>query len=171
MKFEVDVSGQDIFLKDYVICICSEEEKIIKGFKFNQSLINDLVSNWKKNKYKYGVSKKQLGLLKVRIYCIIIYYLFKSINPKPERISLTICRDFAWHKNDINQNLKYFLGKILSIEIGNPLHQKLPKKSKAHWYAYLMLKDTENLLSTYINISLEDIEEYLVPSKGHRPKP
>jgi hypothetical protein len=168
MKFEIDVSGQDIFLENYTICISCKEQKIIRGFKFNKDLIDKLISNWKKGNYKYNTSKKGQGFFKVRVYCIILYHLFKSINEKPSKVSLTICRDFSGHKNDINQNLKYFLEKKLVIEMGTPLHQKLPKDSGAHWYAYLMAKDNQNLLP-YVNIGLEEIEEFLITPKGQRP--
>ena len=84
MKFEVDVSGFDIFNeKDYTICIASNEGTgIIKGFKLNEGLINSLISNWKNNKYryKYDTYGTKRGIFKVRIYCIILHYLFNSNN-------------------------------------------------------------------------------------------
>jgi len=58
--------------------------------------------------------------------------------------------------------------------MGKPLFQKLSKKSYAHIYASMMRRDKKNLLGSYVNISLSDIEKYLI-KKLHqgvvRPKP
>jgi len=162
MKFEIDVSGYDMFNDTYVICISSEDGKIIRGFKFNKELIDELITNWKANKYRYEYNdfETKRGIFKVRIYSIILYYLFKSIE-KLEWISLTICRDFKGRTNEITQNLKYFLEKILKIKIGKPLYQRLANNSYAHIYAGMMRRDTKNLLRTYVKISFEDIEKFL----------
>ncbi|MBU1203701.1 MAG: hypothetical protein KKG60_01385 [Nanoarchaeota archaeon] len=159
MKFEIDVSGYDIFSKDYVICI-SGEGSIVKGFKFKKELIETIINNWHKQKYGYRDFGKEIALFKVKLYCVIIYYLFKSIGLK-ERVSLTICRDFYRHKNDINNTLRYLLEKKLGIQIGSPLHQRLPNSSEAHRYAKLMHNDTLNKLTTSVDINLEDIEKFL----------
>ncbi len=104
---------------------------------------------------------------------INLYYLFKSIQ-KPDFVSLTICRDFKGRENEINQNLKLFLTEKLKIKIGKPLFQKLSKSSYAHIYASMMRRDKKNLLNSYVDLSLKDIEEYLL-KKLHqgvvRPKP
>jgi len=162
MKFEIDVSGYDMFKDTYVICISSEDGEIIKGFKFNKELIDKLIANWKANKYRYGYNnfETKRGIFKVRIYSIILYYLFKSIE-KPEWISLTICRDFKGRTNEITQNLKYFLERVLGIKIGKPLYQRLANSSHAHIYANMMRRDTKNLLRTYVNIDIKDIEKFL----------
>jgi len=162
MKFEIDVSGYDMFKDTYVICIASEDGKIIKGFKFNKELIDKLVANWKSNKYRYEYNdyETKRGIFKVRIYSIILYYIFKSIE-KQDWISLTICRDFKGRTNEITQNLRYFLEVILKIKMGKPLYQGLSNISHAHIYANMMRRDTKNLLKTYVNISLEDIEKFL----------
>jgi len=163
MKFEIDVSGDDIFHNNFTICVAEkdrEEKSIIKGFKFKEELIQTLISRWEKGQYKYSFTENKRGLFKVRLYCIVLYYLFREINIK-EGLSLTICRDFKGHENDITLNLKFFLGERLGINLGKPLYQKLPQKSKAHWYAYLMSKDSENLLNTYVKIEVEDIELFL----------
>jgi hypothetical protein len=162
MKFEIDVSGYDIFNDTYVICIASENGEIIRGFKFNKSLVESLVDNWKANKYRYEYNsfETKKGVFKVRIYSIIIYYLFKSIE-KLDFLSLTICKDFKGRTNEIEQNLKYLLEKILGIKIGKPMFQRLSKSSPAHTYSSMMRKDNKNLLNAYVNISLEDIEKFL----------
>lgn len=170
MKFEIDVSGDDLFNPKYTICIASKNEidgkGIIKGVRIDEEIKKTLIKRWKENKYRYYYNKneKKRGLFKVRIYCIIIYYLFKSLNIK-EKISLTICRDFPGRESTISQNLKFLLGKIGEIKIGVPLFQKLPHSSLAHWYAMMMSKDSENRLDTYVNITLEDIEKFLKKRK------
>ncbi|MEK6859631.1 MAG: hypothetical protein AABX54_02340 [Nanoarchaeota archaeon] len=166
MKFEIDVSGYDIFKDTYVICIARNDGEIIKGFKFNEGLVNNLIRNWKANKYRYEYNdyETKRGIFKVRIYSIILYYLFNSIE-KPDWISLTICRDFEGRINEITQNLKYFLETILKIKVGKPLYQKLSNSSHAHIYANMMRRDTKNLLKTYVDISLEDIEKFLKKRK------
>ena len=73
---------------------------------------------------------------------------------------LTICRDFHGHENDIDMSLKNLLENVLGLSIRTPMHQRLPDQSKAHQYAYLMSKDTENQFP-YVSINLEDIEMFL----------
>ena len=166
MKFEIDVSGYDMFKDTYTICIAKNDGEIIKGFKFNKEIIDKLVENWKANKYryKYNSYETKRGIFKVRIYSIILYYLFKSIE-KTEWISLTICKDFKGRTNEITQNLKYLLEKILKIKVGKPLYQKLPSNSYAHIYANMMRRDTKNMLRNYVDITLEDIEYFLQKRK------
>lgn len=163
MKFEIDVSGQDLFDENYVICVAEKDNKRnpkIKGFKFTKEIIEKIQEKWKSGEYKYKYSEKRKGLFKVRIYSIVLFYIFKELKVT-EHLSLTICRDFKGHENDINMNLNFFFREKLGIDLGQPLHQRLPDKSRAHWYAYLMSKDSENLLSTYVKINLKDIEKYL----------
>ena len=170
MKFEIDISGSDLFKPKYAICITSKEkingESIIKGFRFDKDLQKILIKNWKDNKYRYFYNEKEKkrGLFKVRIYCIVIYYLFKSLNIK-EQISLTICRDFSGREATITQNLKFLLEEKDDIKIGKPLYQKLPNSSLAHWYAGMIANDSENRLDTHVNITLEDIEKFLKKRK------
>ncbi|MBU1252232.1 MAG: hypothetical protein KJ905_01265 [Nanoarchaeota archaeon] len=166
MRFEIDISGSDIFDPDYVICISSKElfngRRIIKGFKIDEELIKTLIKKWKGNKYRYYYDQYEQtrGTFKVRIYCIIIYYLFKSLGIR-EKISLTICRDFSGRENTVNQNLKFLFENEGGMTMGIPLYQKLPSSSLSHWYARNMANDSENRLDTYVNISLEDIEKFL----------
>jgi hypothetical protein len=170
MKFEVDVSGYDLFNDTYVICIAKDTRDIIKGFKFNKQLISEIINNWKANKYRYEYNsfETKRGIIKVRIYSIVLYYLFKSIE-KPDFLSLTLCRDFKGRENEITQSLKYFLETLLKIKIEKPFYQRLPQDSYAHIYANMMRKDDKNLLNTYINISREDIEKFLKKAtpRGH----
>ena len=142
MKFEIDVSDYDLFNDTYTVCIATEDGEIIRGVKFTEDLIKLLISNWKNNKYLYDYNEFETkrGIFKVRIYCIILYYLFKSIE-KPDFLSLTICKDFKGRDNEIIKNLKYFLGSLLNIKMGNPLFQRLPNSSHAHIYASMMRRD------------------------------
>ncbi len=171
MKFEIDVSGCDIFNDLYVICISQDNGDIIKGFKFTKEIVDTLISNWKQNKYRYFYNRYETkrGIFKVRVYSIILYYLFKSIE-KPDFLSLTICRDFKGRENEITQNLKYFLEKNLGIKTGKPLFQKLPITSPAHIYASMMRRDSKNLLRTYVDIKLEDIEKFLLKKNKVTPR-
>jgi hypothetical protein len=170
MKFEIDVSGSDLFKPRYSICIASKEKingkTIIKGWRINEEIKKTLIENWKENKYRYNYNEKEKkrGLFKVRIYCIIIYYIFKSLNLE-DKISLTICRDFLGRESTITQNLKYLLEDVGKMKMGTPLYQRLPPSSQAHWYARMMSNDSENRLDTYIDISLEDIEKFLKKRK------
>ena len=171
MKFEIDVSGDDLFTNPkYTICIASKDKvegkSIIKGFRIDKEIKKTLIEKWKNNKYRYPYTKfeKNRGTFKVRIYCIIIYYLFKSLKTK-EKISLTICRDFHNRKSTINQNLRFLMEEKGGMKIGVPLHQKLPRSSLANWYANMMANDSENHLDTYVNITLEDIEKFLKKRK------
>lgn len=142
MQFEIDVSGEDILSKDYSICIASKDG-VVRGFKFDSKLIQIIRLQQSEGKYRYGISRYGKTLLKIRLYCIILYYLFKSINLKNEELNLKICRDFHGHEREINSNLKYFLKDKLDLNI-NIRHLKLDKDSIAHHQAVLMRKDVKN---------------------------
>lgn len=171
MKFEIDVSGDDLFTNlKYTICIASKDKingkSIIRGYRIDEEVKKTLIEKWKDNKYRYPYNEFEMnrGTFKVRIYCIIIYYLFKSLKIK-EKISLTICRDFPGRESTIRQNLKFLMEDKGGMKIGVPLFQKLPTSSLAHWYAKMMANDSENHLDTYVNITLKDIEKFLKKRK------
>jgi len=88
MEFDIDVSGKDILSKNYVICIASKDGKLIKGFKFNNKLVQIIASKYGQELYKYKKSVQGKVNLQIRIYSIVIYYLFKSI--KIKNVSLNI---------------------------------------------------------------------------------
>lgn len=157
VKIEIDVSGDDLLNRDYTICIA--DGKFIKGFKFSNKIVNILSSKYGQGFYRYKKSNKQKALFKIRLYSIVIYYLLKSLNIK-EKISLVICRDFQGREEEIKNNLKYFLIKKLGL-ICEFEFTKLGKESVAHQYAYLMRKDKRNKLTTYVDISLDNLEEWL----------
>ncbi len=160
MEFDIDVSGNDVLSKDYTICI-SDKNNTIKGYKFSQNILGILTSRFGQGLYKYSKSKKGKTSFKVRLYCIIIYYLFKSLDLKGN-ISLNICRDFTGKDDDIRKNLKYFLEKVLNLDLGDRIYfVKLRSESNAHHYSYLMRHDNKNLMKTYVNISIEEIERWI----------
>jgi hypothetical protein len=164
MKFEVDVAGYDMFGdRDFTICVAKDDGSIVKGFKFNKSLIDSLISDWKLGKFNYAYDKTESkrGRLKARVYSIIVYYLFKSIE-KQDFISLTLCRDFKGRENEIRQSIKFLLSEQLKLKMGIPQFQRLLPSSYAHIYASMMRRDKKNFLNTYVNISLENIERYLL---------
>jgi len=159
MEFEIDVSGEDLLGKNYTICIANKDG-ITKGFKFNEKLVKDLSSRYGQGFYRYKKSKREKSLFKIRLYSIVIYYLFKSIKTKKE-ISLSICRDFQGRENDIQENLKFFLRKVLNLRLDEIRFTRLDKDSNADRYSLLMRKDTKNKMNTYIKIELKDFEMWL----------
>jgi len=52
MKFEIDVSGCDIFSENYVICIAGENNTV-RGFKFNKELTKTIIDKWQNKEYGY----------------------------------------------------------------------------------------------------------------------
>ena len=161
MGFDIDVSGNDLLSKDYTICI-ADNNSIIKGFKFDNKLVQDLSSKYGQGIYKYKKSKKGKSTFKVRLYSIVLYHLIKSLKIKKE-ISLNICRDFYGRDDDIKKNIKFFLENKLKISLGDRIYfTKLNADSNAHRYSYLMRRDTKNKMQTYIKISLEDFEKWLI---------
>lgn len=161
MKFEIDVSGDDLLNKNYTICVANHDG-IVKGFKFSQELVKVLSSRYGQGFYKYIKSGKGKANFKVRLYCISIYYLFKTLSIR-ENISLTICRDFDGRENDIKENLKHLLIKKLKLDLkaDDIQFDKLDESSNAHKYAYLMRKDCKNKMTTYVNITIKDFEKFL----------
>ena len=164
MRFEIDMSGCDIFKNGTpygsVIGI-SDYNGMIRGFKLNQELVNNLKANWREGKYFCKYSSRGLGFFKAMVYSAIICGLFESIE-NPVNVDIEICRDFRWHENNIIQRLKKLLKKKLSIQVNSIKIHTLPKNSDVDTYVYLMFKDKYNLFSTYVNLSLEDIEKFLL---------
>ncbi|MBI2139411.1 hypothetical protein HYU14_00690 [Candidatus Woesearchaeota archaeon] len=158
MEFDIDVSGSDIFEKDYTICIANKEDAI-KGFKFSPEILFLLNTKFAQNLYRYPTSKNGRTLLKVRIYSIVVYYLFKSLVMRGN-LSLNVCRDFDGHEHDITSNLKYLLPP-LGFNLERITFCRLSKDSNAHHYAYLMRKDNKNQMKDDISISSQDIEQFL----------
>ena len=146
MNFEVDVSGEELLSKNYSICLANKDS-LIKGFKFENNLVNILCSKYGQNIYKYKKSRKEKALFKIRLYCIAIYYLIKSLNFNGE-ISLNLCRDFQGKENDIRENLKFLINKIKGVLLEDRIYfVKLDKTSNAHKYASLMREDIKNKMN------------------------
>jgi hypothetical protein len=93
------------------------------------------------------------------VYSSIICCLLESIG-KPKEVELEICRDLRFHENNIKQKLNKLLRKKLMITI-NSIIFKCLKGSDVDNYAYLMVKDNYNLLPTYVNLSLDNIGNFL----------
>ncbi|MFH1210290.1 MAG: hypothetical protein V1645_00055 [archaeon] len=158
MEFDIDVCGEDIFSRDYTIVIAGKSG--IKGFKLSNKLIGVLRAKQARGFYRYPNSKKGKSLFRVRVYCIVIYYLFKSMNFKNTELILNICKDFQGHEKDITSNLRFFLENILDLHLS--IRYVTLRDSNAHRHAYLMRKDTKNRMKGYVKISLEEIEKYLI---------
>ncbi len=158
MDFDIDVSGEDLLSRDYTICIANHDG-LIKGYKIPQEFISIINSRYGQGIYRYHKSKKGKALLKVRIYSVIIYHLFKSIKINSPLV-LNICRDFDGREAEIKTNLEYFLGMLLNLKVEIKFG-KLGHESNAHKYAYLMKKDTRNKLATYVKIQFDEIERFL----------
>lgn len=93
------------------------------------------------------------------VYSSIICCLLEFV--KANEIELEICRDLRFHENNIRQRLNKLLRKRLGIKV-NSIIFKCMKGTDVDNYAYLMLKDNYNLLPTYVNLSLADIEKFLI---------
>lgn len=166
MHFDIDVSGEDIFKKDFTICVADRND-IILGFKFTRMLLDDLIHNFRNNKYKYlSKSKAGISIFKIRLYSIAIYYIFQKLikifrGIKEEELIIQFCKDFYHHENDIKSNLSYFLKELLGLNITRFLSESVPKGANADHYAYLISKDTKNKFKGMIKISLQEFEEFL----------
>ncbi|MBU2616145.1 MAG: hypothetical protein KKC19_03510 [Nanoarchaeota archaeon] len=171
MEFEVDVSGEDLFSKDYSIVVAQRNgltsEPYIFGYKFTEKVLRALRDRHLQGIYRYGFSQGQRANFKIRLYCITIYYIVQKIqkdHPKifESGVYLTLCKDFEGRENDIRSNLKYFLRDTLKLEIKKMHFIRLDKGSNADRYAYLMRKDKKNLMKeNYIKITSDDFEIFL----------
>lgn len=160
MNFEIDISGEDLLQKDYAVCIANKDG-IIKGFKFSEHMVNILCSRYGQGKYKYKKSRKGKATFKVKLYCIVAYYLVKSLNINTE-ISLTLCRYFEGKEKEIRETLTSLFKRGVEHSFVKEIYfDRLAPGSNAHKYAYLMRKDARNKMGTYIEIEAEDIERWL----------
>ena len=160
MKFEIDVSGEDLLNVGYTICVANKDH--IKGFKMNRRFVDALHSRYNQRIYRYHESKKGRSSLKVRLYCCLIYFILKSLHLKGgQQISLLLCKDFDGNEEKIKDNLNHFLGTLLGLNIQNINFARLDRSSNAHRYAYLMRNDTENKLITYVKIELNEVEQFI----------
>ena len=125
MEFEIDVSGKDILSKGYVICIANKNN-IIKGFKFDEKLVNDLCSKFGQGFYRYKKSKKGKSMFKIRLYCVVIYFLFKSINYKELSKIHKFAKDLGLELsfNTYNDNLNFASDKNEQLQLNNNENNK-----------------------------------------------
>lgn len=161
MEFDIDVSGEDIFNRDYTIVV-ADKNGLVRGYKFDLKTLQILMAREGEGKYRYALSRQGRSLRRVRLYCIILHYIFREIVKKIDKkeIVLNVCKDFQGHEKDITSNLNYFLGDLLGLKI-TVRYGKLPDESPAHEYAYLMRKDKSNLMNGYVKITIEEMEKYL----------
>lgn len=161
MEFEVDVSGEDVFSKNYTIVVADRNE-IVRGYKFDEKTIKILKARHGEGRYRYGNSRQDKALMRVRVYCVVIYYLFKNLLPiiADKRVTINLCRDFQGHEKDITSYLLYFLGNLLGLKI-EIRYVRLDKGSNADKYAFLMRMDKKNLIDRYVKISIDEIEKFL----------
>jgi len=160
MKFEIDMSGCDIFQVGAVVGL-SDYNGIIKGVQLNKETIEALISNWGEGRYFCKYSKRGLGFFKAMVYSAIVCCLIESAG-KFSEVDLEICRDLHYHENNIKQRLRKLIRKKLKMNIGDIVIHTLPHGSDIDNYVYLMFKDKYNLLPTYINPRLEDVERFLL---------
>lgn len=164
MHLEIDVSGSDIFDEHYSICLSAGGGRI-KGFKFNKELIANIKKNWKEGKYdKYSYQPKNQGAFKARIYCVISKLLLGElfIGFDDEIIGVRFCRDFPSHEDTIKASLSHCITHIHKKKTTKICCGRMPKNSDAHRYAKIMNQDLYNYLGSYVNITIEQIEPFLI---------
>jgi len=164
MHLEIDVSGSDIFDEHYSICLSAGNGRI-KGFKLDKDLIVNIRKNWKEGKYtKYPYQPKNQGAFKTRIYCIIGKLLLKELfnGFDDDTVGVRFCRDFPGHEDSIKASLNHCITHIHKKKTTKVCCAKLPSSSGAHRYAKIMNQDIHNHLGTYVNITLQQIEPFLI---------
>lgn len=164
MHLEIDVSGHDIFSENYAICLSAGDGRV-KGFKFDGELIRELKKNWKNGKYdKYPYQQQNQGAFKTRIYCVIgkllLGELFNGFNDKV--VGVHFCGDFPGHEDTIKASLNHCITHIHKKQTSKVHCARLPSGSDAHRYAKMMHQDIYRHLGIYVNISLGQIEPYLM---------
>ncbi len=163
-SFEIDVSGPDIFSKDYTILVAeASNEKIMLGHRFEDKARAIIRSRFGEGGYKYRHSKKGGVYLKIRLYCVTIYYIFKELKRRHrlKEIHLDICRDFSGNEAEIKNQLNHLLGKKLGLEVKISF-LKLPKGSIADKYAFILRHDKLNKLAKlFLPIKVAQLEAFL----------
>ncbi len=164
MGFEVDVSGPDIFEKDYTVMVAETGKSgVILGHKFSDKNRKIIRAKHGQRQYRYAVSKKGKANLRVRLYCITIYCIFRELKKRHglKKVNLDVCRDFSGNEAQIKINLNHFTGKLLKIDIRMQF-VALPKEAAADKYAFLVRHDKLNKLAKLcVPIKLEEFERFL----------
>lgn len=165
LEIQIDVSGDDVLERGYCIVAAKSDFKSYFGFKFDEKLVRALKNNYETGKYHYGRSKTGKIYFKIRVYCIVVSILVKSIMKEnnAKEAGLYICRDFDGHKEDIELNLKSLLR---DVKIARLMYDTLPKESAADILAYLLNKSKRIKGKRFdrkriIIISLADIEKHI----------
>ena len=156
--FEIDVCGEDLLKGDYSVCVASKDGSVVVGYRLEKFFAKILNSRWGQGLYRYEKSRRGKSKLKIRIYTLIIYHIFREINSKGP-ISLNICRDFDGQDADIRIRLRDLLENKLGLLIEERYYFcKLSGHSFAHKGAYLIYKKKFNGL---IKINQKEFEEKL----------
>lgn len=137
--------------------------KIILAHKFDEKIIAIVRSRLGQNLYRYSNSKRGLVDLKIRLYCIAIFYLFKELQKHNniKEVNLDICRDFWGNEVWIKQSLIDFLKAKLKFSV-TIRFSKMPDGSIADNWAYLINRDKCKKFDKYcIKIELGEFEKFL----------
>lgn len=168
--FEIDASGCDIFNKGYTIAVAEQNNDNGKlAYKFSEKVIQNILAKYGRGEYGYLPSKKGKAYLKVRVYCIAIYYLFKELKLRLRDLReahLLICRDLYGHEQGIKDNLAQLLVIGLNINVIDINFVTLPNDSIADNFAFLVRLDKRNeLIKNCVSISSEDFDRLLKKKK------
>jgi hypothetical protein len=159
VSIDVDVSGEDLLSQGYVIC--AVEEKKVKAFKMDARTVSAIHDRLAKGSYKYKRSKRGKSSLKIRIYCVVVIALIKSLRPKGP-LTLRLCRDFYGREFDIKTTLEDILGNQSKIALKEIVFVVFPDDNLAHMMAGTCRKDRAGRLKgIYIDFPLESIEQFL----------
>ncbi|MDA3836263.1 MAG: hypothetical protein PF542_01435 [Nanoarchaeota archaeon] len=123
MRIEIDVSGQDLFHKDYSICVV-DKRGCVKSFRFKEEVIDKIKSHWKNREYTIPSYAKP-ARFKFKLYSIVVQILLGNLLEEEEskEISIHFCRDFPSYEkqteNFLIQEMKKHKDKtIVEIECG-----------------------------------------------------
>ena len=168
MEFDIDVSGEDLLNSNYAVAV-SNNNNITYGFRFSQGLIQGITNSFNREEYKYKGNSQRINL-KIRLYCLVVYYIFMNILKDNQFISnekhlLRICLDFPGHQNDIKLTLKALLENKLGLVLIEPfIFGTLSEDSNAHKFACKMRKRKKQggVEGIEINLSKSDCDRNLV---------
>jgi len=170
MNFEIDVSGSDILAKDYTIVVAkANTAKLVLAHKFSDKSRKIFGSRHGQGDYRYPVSRKGKADLRLRLYCVAIYYLFRELKKRHrlKELSMDVCRDFSGNEADIKVQLKSLLEKRLRLKIAEMNFVKLSKESVADNYAFLIRHDKHNEFAKYcLPIKIAEFEIFLKNQKN-----
>ena len=167
--YKVDVTGADIFANNYGVVILYNN-KYPYAYKFDPSLqkkIRKLAS-----KGEYGVAYDRR--IKPRLYCSIVFLLFKQISQEHQvhdsDFEIHFCNDFDGYQNVIIERLCHltktnFIFK--DIHIDNYSFRRHSKSSKIQKYCLALSRNEYSGLSI-INLDENDIHNLIAKKKLER---